>query len=1011
MLITIQVVKALPNDLASGSISGKIKDSETGDLMIGASIGIKGTAIGAFSGPDGTFYIAKAPEGDHSLVIRSIGYIEQEIPIRIVSGEETKVNIKLKSQATKLDEIVVTGLRKSQIDAINSKRQSLNNKDVLKTNDIGRLPDINVAEASQRIAGVSIETDNGEGRFISIRGIQPALNNVTLNNTNIGSTNQGRETPLDLLPVEMISSIEVSKANTPDMEGTAIGGAVNINTISAFDRAQSEFLIASVDGLIQNQQADYQDDDFPFRAAVTGGKRFGEKEKFGVVVSGNYFKRDFSVSIADPDRWQMVGSNITVPDPDNPGETIRVPSYADPSGAWWGIGPQGDTVRTPILAPNEIELQIEDNERTRYGLTADFEFRPTDKSKIYLRSLFTHTDETDLNSEFELTVFGLADQQLTNLTPTTGRYSRGSGELDLSSNEIEQDLFSLTLGGEHRFTPRLKADVYGTISRADQTLNSIDGTYENPNSSANNTEPLLAATYDIAPFFFDITAENLETARDPSIYVLRNLNFRRNNTVAEDMYEASLDLRYDFDLGDFPAYLKVGGRIRTRDKAVDRSRDEYNDDSEDGLKAINPYSLDQFSIDPLAPYAKTDEELGADPNVHGDALAFKNFFANPASLSDTTRIYFRQDDTNDEVYDEDINYVEDVSAAYVMGVVDLKFMTVTAGVRVEHTATTSSPWVETGVDTNLGFEQFDFTNDYTNWMPSVHFRTNFSQNFIGRFSWSNTIGRPDYDQLSGTSEFEFFETSTPGVFTGSFEGANPDLKPLESMNLDLSLEYYFSSGGIASVGGFHKRIDNQIFNNRFTQNNTTFNGLFFEDLSFQRLENLETANLWGFEASYDQAFTFLPSPFDGFGITANVALIDSEVSYPGRENDDLPLLRQPENVYNIIPYYQKYGFEVRLAITHRSDFLVLPRSTDDGFVSDAVNFGGYSVKEFDRFEGARTAVDITAAYTFPSRNFKILAQARNVTNAPEQEFQGNVNRYDRYQLFGASYFLGFSVNL
>ncbi|MEM9931183.1 MAG: hypothetical protein AAF840_15295, partial [Bacteroidota bacterium] len=115
-------------------------------------------------------------------------------------------------------------------------------------------------------------------------------------------------------------------------------------------------------------------------------------------------------------------------------------------------------------------------------------------------------------------------------------------------------------------------------------------------------------------------------------------------------------------------------------------------------------------------------------------------------------------------------------------------------------------------------------------------------------------------------------------------------------------------------------------------------------------------------------------------------------------------------VFNLIPYYQKYGFELRAAITYRSEFLVVPRSIDDGFVEEALE-AGFAVSDFDRYEAARTAVDITAAYTFPSRKLKILAQARNLTNAPEQEYQGITDRYDRHQLFGASYFLGFTVNL
>lgn len=115
-------------------------------------------------------------------------------------------------------------------------------------------------------------------------------------------------------------------------------------------------------------------------------------------------------------------------------------------------------------------------------------------------------------------------------------------------------------------------------------------------------------------------------------------------------------------------------------------------------------------------------------------------------------------------------------------------------------------------------------------------------------------------------------------------------------------------------------------------------------------------------------------------------------------------------MFNIIPYYQKYGFELRAALTYRSEFLVIPRNLDASYVEQVVE-ARFAINDFDRYEGERTVLDLTAAYTFPARKFRILAQARNLTNAPEQEYQGIPERYDRHQIFGASYFLGFTVNL
>lgn len=288
---------------------------------------------------------------------------------------------------------------------------------------------------------------------------------------------------------------------------------------------------------------------------------------------------------------------------------------------------------------------------------------------------------------------------------------------------------------------------------------SIDGTFENDGDA----EPLLAASYDISDFFFDITAVDLETARDPSIYFLRNLNFRNDNTVVEDMYEATVDLKYDFNVNDnIPVYLKIGSRYRSRQKAVDRSRNEYNDDSEDGVKAPNRYSLDQFAIVPvpLAPQG------GAQPNVHGDAFAFRDFFSDPANVNNTDKIFFRQDDTDDEIFDEDINYQEDVTAAYIMGGLNTKVFNIIAGVRVENTQTTSSPFLDEGD----GFRPVDFDFNYTNVLPSINVKANINDNLVTRFAWTNTIGRANYDQLAGTSELEVSDNNADGTVTGQLQG-------------------------------------------------------------------------------------------------------------------------------------------------------------------------------------------------------------------------------------------------
>ncbi|WP_461055019.1 TonB-dependent receptor [Spirosoma arcticum] len=960
ILILLLTTAATPLMAQSvGIVRGVITDADNGEPVPGVTVMVKGTLLGVATNPDGTYLLTRVPAGSQVLAISSLGYTSTETPVTVTGGREVRVNSSLRSQSTELGEVVVTGLRRSQLESISRKRQSLNTREVITTDDLGRLPDINVAEATQRVAGVNIETNRGEGQFVSIRGVQPSLNNVTLNNTNLASTSNSRATPLDLMPTEIISSIEVIKTNTPDMEGNAIGGTVNINTISAFER-KKPFMVLSLDGLVQTQQVDLSGFDrtrLPFRAAVTAGKRFGKQEKFGAVVSANFFRRDYSASILDPDGW----------------------------------------VYNKYFYPNEIELQIEDIERDRASISADFEYRPTDKNSVYLKTLYTRTREVLKNSEFELTM-QIGSALPLEQTATTGRFARGSGELDQAYTDETENLTSYTFGTRNRFG-KLSTDVYGTYSRAATALNNFDATFENPTA----TEPQLSLKYNTAPYFFEILPENPAFASNPEIYKLRNLNFT-DGTIEENLKEISADLRYDTKLGSIPAYIKFGGRFRDRAKVVDRSRDSY-DLSFGGVTVANDnaYSLTPFYFPVSVP-----AQGGAQPFVHGVVNRFKAFVETPGVIQDRSKLIYDTLVTQQQLYVNDLNNSERVLAGYAMTVIDFRKLTFIAGLRLEQTTTESNRTVTSQFRNRITPSNVFLTNTYTNLLPSVQLKYNVTSKLLIRAAWTNTIGRPDYATLSATSVFNYAATSNPAVFTGSLSLANPDLKPYESSNFDLSFENYSSSGGIIAVGGFYKRIDNQIYRIQDILRNTQYDGRTFEQLTVTQNVNADAADLYGVEFTYDQAFTFLPKFLEGLGLSANFALIGSRVSLPNRPGENLPLFRQASNVYNAALYYQKRGFEFRFATSHRSAYL-----------TEAANAAGYtaaiaagvSLSEFDRYDAARTTYDVTASQFLYGKKLRILAQIRNLTNASEAGYQGRTSRYDRHDLTGRSYFLGVSLNL
>jgi len=207
------------------------------------------------------------------------------------------------------------------------------------------------------------------------------------------------------------------------------------------------------------------------------------------------------------------------------------------------------------------------------------------------------------------------------------------------------------------------------------------------------------------------------------------------------------------------------------------------------------------------------------------------------------------------------------------------------------------------------------------------------------------------------------------------------------------MEYYFPLGGMLSAGAFHKRIDNPIYDFEVTERDVVFEGRRFAELVITQDRNADAGTLRGVELSYSQPLVFLPFPFDGLGVTANAAFIDSEVRVPGRE-EKLPFFGQSGRVYNLVPYYQRGPVELRAAWTYRGEYL------------DEVGEEPFQ----DRYGDDRATLDLSGRLTLPGERMELFAQARNLTNEPEVGYQGTHDRYDVHTLTGRTYTLGLSLN-
>ena len=288
LLFTILFFYALAFNVFSqgnGTITGKIVDTESYPLP-GTNVYIEALEKGAVTDAEGLYRLTNVPAGTHELTVSFIGFDTQKATVEVKAGETVTKDFVMKG-GIMLEGITVGSALHGQAKALNQQKNAPNIKNIVSADLIGRFPDQNVAEALQRIPGISVQRDQGEGRYVQIRGTDPNLSNITINGEQIAAPEgDARTVALDMIPSNILSSIEVTKAITPDMDGDAIGGSVNINTLSAVSNNRIFSVTAS--GGYNNQVQDLSP--VSGQGAVSFGNRSGDRNQFGYMISGSYNK-------------------------------------------------------------------------------------------------------------------------------------------------------------------------------------------------------------------------------------------------------------------------------------------------------------------------------------------------------------------------------------------------------------------------------------------------------------------------------------------------------------------------------------------------------------------------------------------------------------------------------------------------------------------------------------------------------------------------------------------------
>ncbi|WP_207434178.1 TonB-dependent receptor [Sabulibacter ruber] len=340
-------------------LRGKITDAVNQEPLAGAAVELAGTSNGVSTGLNGEFRLYATP-GSYTLKVHYLGYQDTTFSVSVATGETALLQLRLKSNSNHLSDVLVTGSLQGQARALNQQKNADNIKNIVAADQIGRFPDPNAAEALQRVPGVNIERDQGEGRYVLVRGLAPQFTNINVNGEQIPSPEADvRFVALDAIPSDQLASMEISKSLTPDMDGDAIGGSVNLITRTAQSgRPQiSGSLAGGYNNLMDKPNVNGQ---------LQFGQRFGANEKLGFLVNANYYQN-------------KLGS-------DN-----------------WEYAPQD----------NELELRDYELTRTRTGLSSTIDYKFNPNHEVYVRGLYSRFTDREWRRRY---VFVPEDEEIEKLT-------------------------------------------------------------------------------------------------------------------------------------------------------------------------------------------------------------------------------------------------------------------------------------------------------------------------------------------------------------------------------------------------------------------------------------------------------------------------------------------------------------------------------------------------------------------------------------------------------------------
>ncbi len=845
----------------AGEVTGHVTDATGVRGLQSATVRIVELNRTAETDRAGTYVFGDVPAGTYTLETR---YVGAEVTTQSVTVPATgRISTDFNLDAIGGGDILVTGQISNLTSALSRQRAADGVESVLTRDAVGQFPDQNVAESLRRLPGVNILNDQGEGRFVAVRGLNPNLNSTSLNGVRLPAPEADvRQVALDVVSSDTIESIEVKKSFTPDMDGDFVGASIEINTTSAFDSRKNRYSLS----------AEGSWNDYSGKVTPKGSLDFVQKlgDDFGVAGSVSYYKRKFETDNVEAADW-------TSDDDDN--------AYAE-----------------------TLEYRDYDVERTRINAALSFDWRVSDTTKAYVRGTWAQFDDQEYRrrTTFDFGDFGGATASASGLTLDTGSLDDGDAltiERDHKDRFERQRIRSVAIGsdtdtGTWKFN--WQASYAKSTEKETFSLDPMRFAAEFENDSG------VAINIDNSGRYFPrySVTSGAGLVNDASNYEFDRLELTTLSDGRDEEYAVKADLAHTFagTSGDFT--VQAGAKARWRKKTYD-----FN------MSRFDGYDGDLTLADVLGSQTYRLLDMGPVANKRGSA----DFY-----LANTAGFEFNPEDSLIDSSISDFGVREDIIAGYLLGRWDSSTLRVIGGVRMERThnelngnlVAVSVSEDEEGEDvTAIDVSPVAYKRNYTNWLPSLTVRWSPQENLVARFAGYKTLMRPNFADMAPSYSINE---------DGEAEFGNPYLKPYQSWNLDAGFEYYFTNNGAFTFGAFYKSIDDFIYTQGSTAGGT-FNGVEYTEVD--QAVNGGKAEVAGVELGYSQVFSMLPAPFDGLLAQVNYTYTYARgsISYENdggaQVSRRISLPSSSRNTFNAVIGYEKGPISLRAAGTFRDKYL------------------------------------------------------------------------------------------